>query len=330
LSTALHASLAAPLVAALVTAAVVVGMLKAGRAVPLDVPNERSLHARPMPRVGGVALMSGMLAAAAWLGAFPPWLLIAIALAVASFLDDARGLPALLRLAIHLAAAVAMVALLPISLAWPLAAALALATAWMTNLYNFMDGSDGLAGGMALIGFGAYGWAAWAGGEYALALLLFSLVAAALAFLVFNFPPARIFMGDAGSIPLGFAAAAVGVLGWRVYALWPSWFPALVFSPFAVDATVTLLKRAARREPVWRAHRDHYYQRLVRMGWSHRRTALAEYALMLACAAAALALRESEERVQRLALAGVAAAYVALMLLVDRAWRARRAEAPRA
>ena len=294
----------------------------------LDHPNDRSLHRRPVPRLGGVAMAAGVAVAAALIGEFPAWLVIALALVLVSVVDDVRSLPVSIRLAGHLAAALALLLAAPVSLAWPLASLLAIGTAWMTNVYNFMDGSDGIAGGMALIGFGAYAIAAWSGGEYALSLLLASICSAALAFLAFNFPPARVFMGDAGSIPLGFAAAAVGILGWRVYALWPWWFPALVFSPFAVDATVTLLKRAARREPVWRAHRDHYYQRLVRMGWSHRRTALAEYAVMLVCAVAGLALRESEQRVQLLALALVAAGYVALMLLVDRAWRARRAEAP--
>jgi UDP-GlcNAc:undecaprenyl-phosphate/decaprenyl-phosphate GlcNAc-1-phosphate transferase len=223
-----------------------------------------------------------------------------------------------------------MLVSLPITVAWPLAAFFVAGTAWMTNLYNFMDGSDGLAGGMSAVGFGCYGAAAWIGGEYALALLLLSVTAAALAFLAFNFPPARAFLGDSGSIPLGFMAAAVGILGWRVYGLWPYWFPALVFSPFAVDATVTLAKRALRREPVWRAHRDHYYQRLVRLGWSHRRTALAEYALMIACALAALALRDADTRVQLVALGAAAAAYVALMIAVDLAWRTKATDAPRA
>jgi UDP-GlcNAc:undecaprenyl-phosphate/decaprenyl-phosphate GlcNAc-1-phosphate transferase len=294
----------------------------------LDHPNERSLHQRPVPRLGGVAMALGIAAAATLIGELPAWLIIGLALALISLVDDLRSLPAWVRLATHLCAAIAMLLALPISLAWPLASVLAIGIAWMTNLYNFMDGSDGLAGGMALIGFASYGLAAWSGGEYGLALLVFSVAAAALGFLAFNFPPARIFMGDAGSVPLGFAAAAVGILGWRVYALWPWWFPGLVFSPFAVDATVTLVRRVVRREPVWRAHRDHYYQRLVRMGWSQRRTALAEYALMLACALAALAFRESETRMQYAALGAVAATYVVVMLLVDRAWRARQAEAP--
>jgi UDP-GlcNAc:undecaprenyl-phosphate GlcNAc-1-phosphate transferase len=325
-----HLSIAlyAPAVAAAVTVAVIAWLLARGKSLAMDVPNERSLHRRPVPRLGGVAIVTGTVAAAACLGTLPPWLAIAIALAIVSFFDDLRSLPALVRLAAHVAGAAAMVALLPIAVAWPLAVFFTVGTVWMTNLYNFMDGSDGLAGGMTVIGFASYAAAAWIGGETALALLLLSLVAATFGFLLFNFPPARVFLGDAGSVPLGFLAAAVGALGWRVHALWPWWFPALVFSPFAVDATVTLLKRVAKREPFWRPHRDHYYQRLVRMGWSHRRTALAEYALMLGCAAAALALRESEQRIQVFALGIVAVAYVVIMLLVDHAWRARQAEAP--
>lgn len=323
-------ALVSPLIAAAVTILSIALMLKLGRRLPHDAPNARSLHDRPIPRIGGIAIAAGIAAAAAWLHFFPAWLAIALALALVSFFDDLRSLPALVRLSAHFAAAAALVAFLPVILAWPLALFFVLGTAWMTNLYNFMDGSDGLAGGMTLIGFACYGVAAWAGGEYPLALLSFSVAGAAAAFLLFNFPPARVFLGDAGSIPLGFLAAAVGVLGWRVHELWPWWFPALVFSPFAVDATVTLARRAARREPVWRAHRDHYYQRLVRLGWSHRRTALAEYALMLACALAALALLGVEPRVQRLALAGFAAAYLAIMLVIDRAWRAKQAGASRA
>jgi UDP-GlcNAc:undecaprenyl-phosphate/decaprenyl-phosphate GlcNAc-1-phosphate transferase len=313
----------APPAALLVAGAALLVLLRAPR-LPLDHPNRRSLHARPVPRIGGVAVMAGIVAAAAWLRAFPAWLLIALALALVSFADDVRGLPVAVRLASHVGAAVAMVAFLPITLSWPLALFFALGAVWMTNLYNFMDGSDGLAGGMTAIGFACYGVAAWAGGEYGLALLLFSVAAAALAFLAFNFPPARVFLGDSGSIPIGFLAAAVGILGWRVHGLWPWWFPALVFSPFVVDATVTLAKRAARLERIWEAHHDHYYQRLVRLGWSHRRTALAEYALMIACALAALALRDEGSQTQHRALAVAALLYGAILVAVDLAWRKRR------
>ena len=244
----------------------------------LDAPNERSLHTHPVPRTGGIALLAGAGSALAF-GVTELWLpmALAVALALLSFLDDVRGMPTLLRLALHLAAAGALVWQLftPMN---PLAMiALALAVAWITNLYNFMDGADGLAGGMALIGFGAYALAAGLAGRVPLAVLSLALAAAAAAFLLHNFHPARIFLGDVGSIPVGFLAGALGLVGWRDDA-WPLWFPLLVFGPFIGDATITLLKRLARRERVWRAHRDHYYQRMVRMGLGHRGTALAGYA----------------------------------------------------
>ena len=116
---------------------------------------------------------------------------------------------------------------------------------------------------------------------------LHRFAAAAAAFLVRNFPPARIFMGDVGSVPLGFLAGALGLIGWND-GVWPLWFPLLVFAPFVCDATLTLLKRLARGERAWQAHREHYYQRLVRMGFGHRGAALIEYAAMLGCAAAAV------------------------------------------
>jgi len=248
------------------------------------------------------------------------WIACGVLLAV-SFLDDARGLPAALRLAAHLAVcgAFATIVLAPAHGALAIAA-VALALAWMANLYNFMDGSDGLAGGMALIGFACYGAAAWAADSREFALVNFSIAAAAAAFLVFNFHPARIFLGDAGSVPLGFLAAALGLIGW-LQGDWAAWFPALVFSPFIVDASVTLARRCLRGERVWQGHREHYYQRLVRIGLGHRGTALAEYALMLACAAAALAALALPPPAQAAILAAAAAVYLGLILLVEQRWR---------
>jgi UDP-N-acetylmuramyl pentapeptide phosphotransferase/UDP-N-acetylglucosamine-1-phosphate transferase len=201
------------------------------------------------------------------------------------------------------------------------AAAATLAIAWMANLYNFMDGSDGLAGGMALFGFAAYGAAAWSAGSIEFALVNFSIAAAAAAFLVFNFHPARIFLGDAGAVPLGFLAAALGLIGWLQHD-WTWWFPALVFAPFIADASVTLARRLLKREKVWEAHREHYYQKLVRLGWGHRRTALAEYALMVAGGVLALVGLMLPEALQAVLLAGAAGAYLLIMVSIDRAWRA--------
>ena len=249
------------------------------------------------------------------------WILaVALALSAVSFVDDWRGLPAATRLAAHLLAAFAFCGLLMTdTLPW-LLVAVGLAIAWMTNLYNFMDGSDGLAGGMAVSGFSSFAVAAWTGGDSSLALACVSLTAASLGFLAFNFPPARIFMGDVGSIPLGFLAGAIGSLGWQRQ-LWPAWFPLLVFGPFVVDASVTLARRLSRGEKVWQAHRSHYYQRLVQLGWGHLKTAVAEYALMAASAAAALIALDAPALEQWAILGCSATIYGILLGLIDLYWR---------
>jgi len=172
---------------------------------------------------------------------------------------------------------------------------------------------------MALIGFGAYAIAARIAGDQALAALALALCTGAAAFLLYNFHPARIFLGDVGSIPLGFLAGALGVAGW-VNDAWPLWFPALVFAPFMCDATLTLLKRVLRRERVWQAHRDHYYQRLVRMGFGHKGAAWIEYAAMLGCALVALAVRTAPPAVQAWAVAGAAVALAGVAVWVDVRW----------
>jgi UDP-N-acetylmuramyl pentapeptide phosphotransferase/UDP-N-acetylglucosamine-1-phosphate transferase len=227
------------------------------------------------------------LASAAFVSpALRPTLLIAAALGLVSAWDDRHGLPVLLRLAVHVAAAAGAIVVLHVDTApWSMLVVVLL-LAWAMNLYNFMDGADGLAGGMALFGFGALGIAA-TGPAPELATVCFCVAAAAGGFLWHNFHPARVFLGDAGSIPLGFLAGCLGVAGWA-QDLWPAWFPLLVFSPFIVDATLTLAARVARGERPWQAHREHIYQRMVAGGLGHRRTALLWYALMGACAASAL------------------------------------------
>jgi UDP-N-acetylmuramyl pentapeptide phosphotransferase/UDP-N-acetylglucosamine-1-phosphate transferase len=319
----MRAMLALAPVAAFLVALLVARLLltPAGRRLALDRPNERSLHAHPVPRTGGIAIAAGVAAACALIQpGVGATLGAALALAAVSFIDDVAGLPTLARLAAHVAAAVAVL-VYQIGYSEPvLFAGIVLAIAWYTNLYNFMDGSDGLAGGMALFGFGAYAIAALLSGADGYAALCASLAAAAAGFLVFNFPPARIFMGDVGSIPLGFLAGALGVVGWRDD-VWPLWFPLLVFGPFIGDATMTLLKRAARRERVWHAHREHYYQRLVRMGFGHRITALIAYAAMLLCSAAALFGREQPAPVQVAVFAATSTALAVAAGWVDLRWR---------
>jgi hypothetical protein len=195
----------------------------------------------------------------------------------------------------------------------------AFAMLWVTNLFNFMDGADGLAGGMALFAFGTYGYVAAATGVMPLGLWSLAVAGAAAGFLLFNFSPARVFLGDGGSITVGFLAGAFGIWGWAADA-WPVWFPFLVSAPFFLDATATILRRMLSGEPFWRAHREHYYQRMIRSGWSHRRTALCEYMLMAASAGLAVLMLDWSAAGQYAGLAGAAAVYVVLAWAVDQRW----------
>lgn len=307
-----------------------------GGIVILDHPNERSLHDQPVPRTGGLAIVAALVlghATALVFGletALGAALVIACALVFAvSVADDLRPLPAVLRLVVHLAAAgVLMVSgFAPETLSLPgraveiapgLASVLGvLFVTWLTNLYNFMDGMDGFAGGMGCIGFGCYALLALAGGDPGLALSAALLALACAGFLSSNFPPARIFMGDAGSSVLGFLAAAFTLYAER-NAVFPLWLGVVVFSPFIVDATLTLVRRAVRGEVLWHAHRSHHYQRLVRAGWSHRRTTSWGYALMLLCALLAWLLADASALAQWLGLLCLAGIYAILVWYVQR------------
>lgn len=317
-----------PLIAALVTLLMTTILLfsKIGNKIQ-DIPNERSLHVAPIPRVGGVGLMAGILSAWALMMMSLAWWVVLplLALFAISLLDDMRGLPVRSRLLAHVVAAAVLVFGSGMAAQhFVLALVVVLCVVWMTNLYNFMDGSDGLAGGMAFFGFTMYGVAALMHGDETLAMLNFSIGAAALGFLYYNFYPAKVFMGDAGSIPLGFLAAAMGLWGWQL-GHWPAWFPVLVFSPFVTDATITLLKRARSGERLSQAHRSHYYQRLVQTGWGHRNTAIAEYALMFFVGISALwGIKQNMFGQWNLLVCWVVI-YVGLAMWVDRRWRKHEA-----
>lgn len=291
-----------------------VGLLR--RASVMDVPNERSSHARPVPVGGGIGILVPWLlgmGVAAIAGVFPapgfPAALVAgaIVLAVLGFVDDLRGLPPLLRLAVEslVAAACLKAAGVPVvAIALPgfdpvAAGVFGWLVAWVfvvgfTNMFNFMDGIDGLAGFQALLGAGALAaWAALAG-DTALAVAMALLAGATVGFLRANYPRARVFMGDVGSLPLGFLLA-MGVL--RIHAgadrsgATPLWLPLLFIWPFLSDATYTLLNRAVHGRNPFRPHRSHVYQRLVIAGLSHARVTLLYTAAMAVCIAAAFACR---------------------------------------
>ena len=309
----------------------------------VDHPNERSLHDRPIPRAGGVAILAGLAAgfAVAAFGEAPAarygWVLAGgLCVGVISFADDVRRVSPAVRLLFHLAAAACVVpaglaveriALPGVVLELGATAGLVLTVlfvAWVVNLYNFMDGMDGFAGGMTAIGFTTL--AVLCAHRDGSVLVAASLVtaSAALGFLLFNFPPAKIFMGDLGSSVLGYLCAAMMLSAERSASV-PLWISLLVFSPFVVDASVTLVRRILAGERPWRAHRTHFYQRLVRLGWGHRRTVVREYALMFACAAAAVLAQRALPAVQAGLLCASAVVYAALMCGVTYLERRRAA-----
>lgn len=326
---------ASPWIAALVaaglsTAALALLHVVRGR-LPQALPSGRSLHDRPVARVGGLAIWAGFVPVA--LLAPPPveprlvWLAPWAAVAAVSIADDWRAVPPSIRLGVHAIAALAVAAALAgrgvdvPSLPFALAVAVAaLALVWSANLYNFMDGNDGLAAVMAVCGFGAYGVAAWRAGAPAHAY--FALAAATLPFLAANLPPARVFMGDGGSVPLGFLAAVFGLAGIEA-GVWPAWFPPLVFLPFVADATATVVRRLAAGSNVFVAHKKHYYQRLHRMGAGHRGTLLFYGVLIAGTSASALATLAADPGAGWPVLGAWVAAIAALFAGIDYLWRRR-------
>jgi UDP-N-acetylmuramyl pentapeptide phosphotransferase/UDP-N-acetylglucosamine-1-phosphate transferase len=295
-------------------------LLTHGSRLALDLPTPRSLHSRPVPRTGGIAVLlgAGVVCASNAPQLSLPFAL-ALGLALVSFCDDMYSLHPALRLATHFAAALAFVHSLGATLTDLQLLLLVCTAAWSANLYNFMDGADGVAAGMAVFGFGTYAVAAWLAEQPALLALCVALSAASLAFLTQNFHPARIFLGDVGSVPLGFLAAALGMRGSREGA-WPPWFPLLVFGPFCADATVTLCRRALRGERFWVAHCAHYYQRLIRMGHGQCRVACVGYLLMAVCCGGALYARTRPALQQALAIITSSLLLGAVAAWVDWRW----------
>jgi len=302
----------------------------------LDHPGERSLHQQATPRSGGVAIVLGLLAGwglASSLGEMKAdellvWMTSGVVvLAIVGAVDDRLDLSPLLRLMAQLLAAFFLLAagLIPdrlqlpgTTLTLPCYLALGLTVLyllWLTNLYNFMDGMDGFAGGMAVTGFGFMAWLGWQAGDGGFVLTSLMIAAAAGGFLVFNFPPARIFMGDAGAPVLGYLVAALSLRADRD-GLFPLWVAVLIFSPFVVDASYTLLRRLLAGRKPWQAHREHVYQRLVQLGWSHRRTVLWAYLLMLGTGVSAVMALNRDPAVQWAVVAAWSSIYVAIIVWV--------------
>ncbi|WP_230411840.1 MraY family glycosyltransferase [Denitromonas iodatirespirans] len=264
----------------------------------MDVPNARSSHVAPTPRGGGVAIVlcflgvQPLLVALGALNSAGAWAIggAGALVALIGFLDDHGHIAARWRLLAHFGAAVwALVWLQPLgivpagvsgSLSGVLMVLAALYLVWMLNLYNFMDGIDGIASVEAICVCVGGALLYWLHGASAAALVPLSLGGAVLGFLVWNFPPAKIFMGDAGS---GFLGIVLGILSFQAAAVSPSlfWSWTILLGVFVVDATYTLLRRLFRGERVYEAHRSHAYQQASRRAGRHLPVTLTVGALNL-------------------------------------------------
>jgi len=299
----------APLVAALVALALTPAVRAfALRSGTIDVPNDRSSHEVPTPRGGGIAILTGLVAGLlAVRPAIDDPLVILLAgtaaIAAVGLIDDLRSLSASVRLGIQIVVAIAVAAggTLLIDLLSPLgtlrvplfALAVVLTAFWaagVTNAYNFMDGINGIASMEAIVAGGALAILLSRDGDVAGAVVAMATAGAAAGFLPWNYPKARIFMGDVGSGALGFLLAMLAV---RLSFLGGSLLEgALPLLPFLFDTSLTLARRIAKRERWWTAHRTHLYQRLTQMGWSHAAVTAVWGGLALLSAAVAIALRD--------------------------------------
>jgi Fuc2NAc and GlcNAc transferase len=153
---------------------------------------------------------------------------------------------------------------------------------WLANLYNFMDGMDGLAASQTIVAALTFAIWFWQYGDQSIALICLVLASSCYGFLLWNWHPAKIFMGDVGSITIGALFATVMIIGATRYDF-TIVSSILLFGVFVADASVTLLRRLVNGEKIWQAHRSHYYQRLALAGISHKKIVLAEIILMLIC-----------------------------------------------
>ena len=253
----------------------------------LDTPNQRSLHNTPTPRGGGIVFISLWILYATGFTLLSNWPLLqsiallppVLILAIVSFLDDKINLSAKWRFLVHLTTAfyflITIGGFFVIDLGFIHFTSFILLTifalffiVWSINLFNFMDGSDGLAASEAIFIFLVAGFLLLHFQVEALAYLCFAMIAVVSGFLVWNWPPAKIFMGDVGSTCLGFLIAAIAILAQKYYEM-PILLWLMLYGLFLFDATITLIRRMLKGEKWRESHRSHAYQRLVLSGWNH-------------------------------------------------------------
>ncbi len=310
----------------------------------LDVPNARSSHTRPTPRLGGLGIVATFViilpmlwvmligAGTNWLPAtkFGVALVSYVIIAAVGLVDDLRRIGPLAKYLGQLAAALIALwgGVIFLHIAVPFAGLItfgwfvgaALTILWLTgfsNFFNFMDGIDGLAGGVGVIYSLALSVVCIGTGHRLIGAGCLMLAAACLGFVAHNFPPAKIFMGDVGSLFIGYVLAAFAVVTTNS-GEHPAPFIAvlLIFGTFIFDATFTILRRISHGEKLYEAHRSHLYQRLVIAGQSHRRVSLTYYGLSLLLGAGGAAYTFAGDWMRVLIVAAAAGLLAAFTIYV--------------
>ncbi len=262
----------------------------------VDVPNERSSHEKPTARGGGLSIVVIFFSVIVWLGAVDV-LSVEVVLALSGgsivaligWIDDHRHVPPHWRALVHFVAATWAVFWLggmpsivlggvSVSLGWLGSVVALVGIVWLTNLYNFMDGIDGLAGSQGAFTGVVGGAMLWIGGSYGLAIGAWVIAASCCGFLAWNWPPAKIFMGDVGSGVLGFVFAVLAIASEQSGSV-PVLIWVILLAVFIGDSTFTLFKRIIRGEQWYSAHRSHAYQKLVQRVKSHRQVTIFVLAL---------------------------------------------------
>jgi Fuc2NAc and GlcNAc transferase len=246
----------------------------------IALPGERQSHSHATPTGGGLGLVFSVVMTTAcleliislpvfwWQNMLPGVLL----LTVIGWQDDRVPVSSFVRLVIQLVVSIWLIGFASLALSLKdvfVFAVIILSVVWLMNVYNFMDGSNGMAGFQGVFAGLVMAGMFQAGGEQAMALIALAVASACAGFLPLNFPSAKVFMGDVSSVPLGFIFASFAIYGMYTGSLSLA-VSILIMSVFLVDATLTLVARAFRGEQWYTAHAHHVYQRLITLGWSHR------------------------------------------------------------
>lgn len=264
----------------------------------VDTPNERSLHQGVVPRGGGLAIVLLVMLATivmaiitARYAFFSAMLISLVAWSGLSWLDDQFTLSPYRRwlvqcvIAVLTVMAFGTVEIVQLSndhyLILPFIGVVLsiVGVLWLSNLYNFMDGMDGLAASQSIIAGGTLSFWFWQYGDQGIAIICLVLAAASYGFLLWNWRPAKIFMGDVGSITIGAFFSTLLLIAVSRYSM-PVMSFIILFGVFVADASITIIKRSIKREKIWLPHRSHYYQRLARLGFSHSKIVIGLIILM--------------------------------------------------